>query len=81
MQGPDTRTAAAKAMMEKQTPRALDRTVDDAELAKFAAMAEEWWDPEGKFRPLHKFNPVRLQLLRDRISQLEPGSRLQDREP
>ena len=44
-----------------------DRTVDDAETAKFAAMAEEWWDPDGKFRPLHKFNPVRLQFLRDRI--------------
>ena len=44
-----------------------DRTVDDAETAKFAAMAEEWWDPDGKFRPLHKFNPVRLEFLRDRI--------------
>jgi 2-polyprenyl-6-hydroxyphenyl methylase/3-demethylubiquinone-9 3-methyltransferase len=30
-------------------------------------MAEEWWDPDGKFRPLHKFNPVRLEFLRDRI--------------
>ena len=47
------------------TPR--DRTVDDAETAKFAAMADEWWDPDGKFRPLHKFNPVRLEFLRDRI--------------
>jgi 2-polyprenyl-6-hydroxyphenyl methylase/3-demethylubiquinone-9 3-methyltransferase len=46
----------------------LDRTVDDAEVAKFAAMAEEWWDPDGKFRPLHKFNPVRLEYLRDQIA-------------
>src|SRR5262245_39319959 len=40
-------------------------SVDDAELAKFARMAAEWWDPNGKFAPLHKFNPVRLQFLRD----------------
>lgn len=44
-----------------------DRTVDEAEAAKFAAMAEEWWDPDGRFRPLHKFNPVRLAFVRDRI--------------
>jgi 2-polyprenyl-6-hydroxyphenyl methylase/3-demethylubiquinone-9 3-methyltransferase len=55
-------------MMEKQTPQALDRTVDEAEIAKFAAMAEEWWDPDGKFRPLHRFNPVRIEFLRDRIA-------------
>jgi 2-polyprenyl-6-hydroxyphenyl methylase/3-demethylubiquinone-9 3-methyltransferase len=30
-------------------------------------MAEEWWDPRGKFRPLHRFNPVRLQFLKDRL--------------
>lgn len=44
-------------------------TIDEAETAKFAAMAEEWWDPDGKFAPLHKFNPVRLAFLRDRICQ------------
>jgi 2-polyprenyl-6-hydroxyphenyl methylase / 3-demethylubiquinone-9 3-methyltransferase len=40
-------------------------SVDDAELAKFARMAAEWWDPNGKFAPLHKFNPVRLKFIRD----------------
>lgn len=40
-------------------------SVDDAEMAKFARMAAEWWDPNGKFAPLHKFNPVRLQFIRD----------------
>lgn len=50
-----------------RTAPPLDSTVDEAETAKFAAMAEEWWDPEGKFAPLHKFNPVRLGFLRDRI--------------
>lgn len=55
-------------MTEQQTLRSLDRTVDADEVAKFAAMAEEWWDPNGKFRPLHKFNPVRITYLRDRIA-------------
>jgi 2-polyprenyl-6-hydroxyphenyl methylase/3-demethylubiquinone-9 3-methyltransferase len=40
-------------------------TVDDAEVAKFSAIAAEWWDPAGKFAPLHKFNPVRLAFIRD----------------
>jgi 2-polyprenyl-6-hydroxyphenyl methylase/3-demethylubiquinone-9 3-methyltransferase len=34
--------------------------VDPAEIAKFEAMADEWWDPAGKFRPLHMMNPCRL---------------------
>ena len=41
--------------------------LDDAELARFAALAAEWWDPKGKFRPLHQIGPVRLQFVRDRI--------------
>jgi len=40
-------------------------SVDEAEMAKFARMAAEWWDPNGKFAPLHKFNPVRLQFIRE----------------
>jgi 2-polyprenyl-6-hydroxyphenyl methylase/3-demethylubiquinone-9 3-methyltransferase len=39
-------------------------TINDAEIAKFTAMAEEWWNPKGKFKPLHKFNPVRLGYTR-----------------
>ncbi|MEQ8402446.1 MAG: bifunctional 2-polyprenyl-6-hydroxyphenol methylase/3-demethylubiquinol 3-O-methyltransferase UbiG [Roseitalea porphyridii] len=42
-------------------------SIDSAEIAKFAAMAEAWWDPHGKFRPLHRFNPVRLAFVRDRL--------------
>ncbi len=42
-----------------------DTTVDASEVAKFSAMAAEWWDPAGKFAPLHKFNPVRLAFIRD----------------
>ena len=41
--------------------------VDAAELAKFSAMADAWWDPEGSFRPLHKLNPVRVGYIRDAL--------------
>ncbi len=42
-------------------------TVDPAEIARFAAMAGEWWDPRGRFAPLHRMNPARLRLIRDAI--------------
>lgn len=42
-------------------------SIDPDEVAKFTAMAAEWWDPKGKFKPLHKFNPVRLGFIRDTI--------------
>lgn len=44
-------------------------SIDEAEVAKFAAMADAWWDPQGDFRPLHRFNPVRLAYIRDRLCQ------------
>ena len=43
-------------------------TIDRAEVAKFEAMAAEWWDPEGKFKPLHKMNPVRLGYITRQIA-------------
>jgi 2-polyprenyl-6-hydroxyphenyl methylase/3-demethylubiquinone-9 3-methyltransferase len=43
-------------------------TIDLAEVEKFAAMAEAWWDPAGKFRPLHRLNPVRVGFIRDRAA-------------
>jgi len=43
-----------------------DTTVNSEEIAKFSALAEAWWDPKGKFRPIHKFNPVRLGYIRER---------------
>ena len=42
-------------------------TIDQAEIARFSAMAAEWWNPKGKFRPLHKFNPTRLSYIRSRL--------------
>lgn len=44
-------------------------SIDDAQLAHFATMAEDWWNPTGKFRPLHQLNPTRLAVLRDAICQ------------
>lgn len=38
------------------------------EVAKFSALADQWWDPEGPFRPLHKLNPARLLFIRDRLA-------------
>ena len=53
--------------------RAHGTTVDPEEIAKFAAMAEDWWDPNGKFRPLHKLNPTRIAYIRDRALETFAG--------
>ncbi|MEM1377617.1 MAG: bifunctional 2-polyprenyl-6-hydroxyphenol methylase/3-demethylubiquinol 3-O-methyltransferase UbiG [Pseudomonadota bacterium] len=42
-------------------------TIDDAEVERFSKMAAEWWSPTGKFKPLHKFNPVRLKYIRETV--------------
>ena len=57
-------------------------TVDEGEIERFSRIAEEWWDPNGKFAPLHRLNPVRLGYIRDRAAghwQRDPlsGSPLQ----
>ncbi|GGX40082.1 ubiquinone biosynthesis O-methyltransferase [Tateyamaria omphalii] len=43
-------------------------TVDPSEIAKFEAMAAEWWDPNGKFKPLHMLNPCRLDYITTQIA-------------
>jgi len=43
-------------------------TVDPAEIERFSRNAEEWWDPMGKFAPLHRINPVRIGYIRDRAA-------------
>ncbi len=43
-------------------------TVDPSEVAKFEAMAAEWWDPNGKFKPLHMMNPVRLDYITTQVA-------------
>ena len=44
-------------------------TVDPAEVERFARIADAWWDPHGKFAPLHQLNPVRLGFIRDRAAR------------
>ncbi len=45
-----------------------ETTVDPVEVDRFARIAGEWWDPAGKFAPLHRLNPVRIGYVRDRIA-------------
>lgn len=51
--------------MTHQSSDSIGGTVDDDEVARFSALASEWWDPNGKMAVLHKFNPVRLAYIRD----------------
>ena len=42
-------------------------TINKKEVEKFSKMAAEWWDPKGKFKPLHKFNPIRIKYIKENI--------------
>ena len=42
-------------------------TINQKEINKFSKIAKEWWDPEGKFAPLHRFNPIRIKYIKDTI--------------
>ena len=42
-------------------------TVNKKEIEKFSKIATEWWNPEGKFKPLHKFNPIRIKYIKENI--------------
>ena len=42
-------------------------SINKKEIDKFSKMADEWWDPEGKFKPLHKFNPIRIKYIKENI--------------
>ena len=44
-----------------------NNTINKEEIEKFNTMAEEWWDPDGKFKPLHKFNPIRIEYIKNNI--------------
>jgi 2-polyprenyl-6-hydroxyphenyl methylase/3-demethylubiquinone-9 3-methyltransferase len=52
----------------QMTERAAPSSIDPAEVAKFQAMAREWWDPNGKFKPLHMLNPTRLDYVTGQIA-------------
>ncbi len=51
--------------MSKKANRAS--TIDSAEVAQFSALADQWWDEDGPFKPLHRLNPARIGYLRDRL--------------
>ena len=58
-------------------------TINKKEIEKFSRMAEEWWNPQGKFKPLHKFNPVRIKYIKENIiksmnirNKLQPLSKI-----
>ena len=55
-------------MPEPRSPQTRRSTIDAGEVERFSALAAEWWNPAGKFRPLHKFNPVRLAYIRDQVA-------------
>ena len=44
-----------------------NNTINKKEIEKFSRIAEEWWNPNGKFKPLHKFNPIRIEYIKDNI--------------
>ena len=60
-----------------------NNTINNKEIEKFSRMAEEWWNPQGKFKPLHKFNPVRIKYIKENIiksmnirNRLQPLSKI-----
>ncbi|MDC3068920.1 bifunctional 2-polyprenyl-6-hydroxyphenol methylase/3-demethylubiquinol 3-O-methyltransferase UbiG [Candidatus Pelagibacter sp.] len=46
-----------------------NNTINKKEIEKFSKIADEWWNPEGKFKPLHKFNPIRISYLKENIME------------
>jgi len=42
-------------------------TINYKEIEKFSKLSEEWWNPQGKFKPLHKFNPIRIKYIKQNI--------------
>jgi len=52
-----------------KSPTNAALSIDEDEIAQFSAIAAEWWDPNGKFRPLHKFNPTRLAFIRETLTR------------
>ena len=51
----------------KKAAQSQPDSVDKSEVEKFAALADEWWNPNGQFRALHRLNPARLTFIRDEV--------------
>lgn len=59
----------------------MPSTIDPQEVEKFSRIADEWWDENGKFKPLHKFNPIRISFIKRKISEqfsLDSSTRILD---
>ena len=56
-------------------------TINPEEVEKFNQIAQEWWDESGKFKPLHKFNPIRISYLKDKICQYFEIKEVKDGKP
>ncbi len=56
--------------MGKHTKKPTNGSVDSDEVERFAKLADQWWDPRGEFKSLHRLNPVRLEYVRDRLAAL-----------
>ncbi len=54
-------------MSSQRQTEALSSSIDPEEVEQFSRIAEEWWDPKGKFKPLHQINPVRLGYIREQL--------------
>tara|TARA_B100000287_G_scaffold432913_1_gene493342 strand:+ start:789 stop:1517 length:729 start_codon:yes stop_codon:yes gene_type:complete len=61
-----------------------NNTINKEEIEKFSNLAKEWWNPNGKFKPLHKFNPIRIQYIKNKIikefkiqNKIKPFSKLE----
>jgi 2-polyprenyl-6-hydroxyphenyl methylase/3-demethylubiquinone-9 3-methyltransferase len=67
------------AMRKRAEMSAAKSTVDPSEVAKFEAMAAEWWDPTGKFKPLHMMNPIRLDYITRKIAETYGRDLLHDK--
>ena len=63
---PSQKKSTAQKSKAKKSPT-NSNTIDPTEVAKFQALADTWWDMDGKMAPLHKFNPARLGYIRHRI--------------
>lgn len=65
--GPSFGVGKVPNMTMNSAASAMGGTIDPAEVERFARIAESWWDPDGDFKPLHRFNPVRLGFIRERL--------------
>ncbi len=67
--GPARNTQIKRRQQMSEITQSQGGAIDAADVARFSALAAEWWDPDGPFRPLHRINPCRLQFIRARAEE------------